>query len=419
MTVAILLLALVLRLILFNQSLWLDESIEAFALMGKMGPILTYSLSDFQPPLYHFIGFLWTHFAGFSEIALRTPSLISGLLTVYFVIKLARLLFGKRVSVIAGVLAATNPLLIYYSQEGRTYAMTTMFVTASFYFLFRLLKQKNIRPSLILSYLLFTIGALWTSYLAWVVIALQALYLLYKKKYKIFSFTVLSFLTLIFWLPSLIQSLRIGLSTAGNTPEWGRVVGGMSLKALGLTWVKMVIGRISFANKYLYALIVAGLALLHSLALKRLRPLSKINSLLLFWLASIPAIAIIAIFIPVYSYFRLLFIVPAYLILLSVGLSKFPRPTPTFLVITTQIIFLAVFWFTPRFHREDWRSLTNYLNTQTGVVGMPSLAQNAPLLYYQLNLPLIEPKEGLDSSPETIYYVKYVEDLFDTKGQGR
>ena len=50
-------LALLLRFVLLNQSLWLDEAIQALALMGKMGPLLTYALADFQPPLYH--GLLW------------------------------------------------------------------------------------------------------------------------------------------------------------------------------------------------------------------------------------------------------------------------------------------------------------------------------------------------------------------------
>jgi len=420
MTIPLLFLALVLRLIFFNQSLWLDESIEALALMGRMGPIFSYALSDFQPPLYHLIGLAWTHLAGYSEIALRVPSLLSGLLTVYFVIKLARLLFGQRVSVIAGILAATNPLLIYYSQEGRTYAMTTFFVTASFYFLFRLLKQQKSPRSLNLFYLLFTLGALWTSYLAWVAIALQGLYLLSNKKYQLFKLTLLSFLTLIFWFPSLLKSLGIGLSDAGQSPEWGRVVGGISLKAVALTWVKMVLGRISFTNSYFYAGLVALLAFLHALALKRIkRPLSRLHPLLWFWLASIPLIALIAFFIPIYSYFRLLFIVPAYLLILSVGLAKFSRPTFAFVIISSQLIFLAIFWFTPRFHREDWRTLTQYLNTQSGLVALPSLAQNPPLLYYNLKLPLIEPQTDLNYTSHTIYYLKYSEDLFDTEGLGR
>ena len=136
-------LALFLRLVFLNQSLWLDESIQALALMGRMGPLLTYALADYQPPLYHLIGYVSTHIFGYSEIAIRLPSLLSGIFTVYFMVKIGELIGSKKIGLIAGLLAATNPLLIYYSQEGRTYAMTTLFVTASFYYFLELLKQKR------------------------------------------------------------------------------------------------------------------------------------------------------------------------------------------------------------------------------------------------------------------------------------
>ncbi len=166
----ILSLALVLRLIFINQSLWLDESIEALALMGRMGPLMTYALADYQPPLYHLIGWVNTQLFGYSEIALRLPSLISGLLTVFFVIKIGELVASKKVGIIAGFLAATNPLLIYYSVEGRTYSMTAFFVTASFYYFIKLLKsttydlprgKAGLRPKIL--YLLFTTAFIYTS----------------------------------------------------------------------------------------------------------------------------------------------------------------------------------------------------------------------------------------------------------------
>ena len=93
----LLLLSLVLRLVFLNQSLWLDESIEALALMGKLGPLLQYALGDYQPPLYHLIGYVTTQIFGYSEIALRLPSLISGIFTVYFVVKIGELIGNKNI----------------------------------------------------------------------------------------------------------------------------------------------------------------------------------------------------------------------------------------------------------------------------------------------------------------------------------
>jgi hypothetical protein len=416
MTIVIMILALGLRLVFLNQSLWLDEAIEALALMGKKGPLLQYALGDYQPPLYHLIGWATTHLFGFSEIALRLPSLICGILTVYFVVKIGELLADRRTSFIAGLLAATNPLLIYYSQEGRTYAMTAFFVTASFYYFFRIFKEKTYLNYLL--YLMFTVLFLWTSYLSWFVFLFQAVYVLSKKRFDIFWLQVFSGLTLLAWLPSFVSSLAIGQSTRTNVPLWGVVVGGLTWKSLPLTWVKFVLGRITFANKFLYAMIVAGVAALYLSILVFTR--QKKTLLLWGWLI-VPVILgiLTASIIPIYQYFRVLFALPAYLLLLALGLAKFKRPLLTYLVVALQLSFLVVFWFTPSLHREDWRALTSDLQSDgSATVAMPSRAQDAPLRYYGLTKTIIEPSHEAVTGSK-IYYIRYAEDLFDTAKKGQ
>ncbi len=408
--------ATVLRLILLNQSLWLDESIEALALMGKQGPLLQYALGDYQPPLYHFIGYVTTHLFGYSEIALRLPSLLAGIATVYFVMKIGEFVKNKQVGYIAGLLAATNPLLIYYAQEGRTYAMTTFFVTASFYYFLRLLKDKS-RNNYVL-YTLCTICFLWTSYLSWFVFLVQVGYALYRKRRDIFSLQMLSGATLIAWLPSFISSLGIGQATRALSPDWGRVVGGLTWKSFPLTWVKFVIGRISFTNKWLYAVIVGMVALGHATVLKRVS--LKKNGLFLLWIG-VPVILgiLIATILPIYQYFRVLFVLPAYLILLALGLSQSSRQYLTHVLIALQVLFLGIFWFSPQYQREDWRSLARDLQNDPGsTIAMPSRAQDAPLIYYGVTRNIIEPMHE-QVSGEKIYYIRYVEDLFDTGKLGQ
>lgn len=409
-------LATLLRFVFLNQSLWLDESIQALALMGKMGPLLTYALSDYQPPLYHFVAYAFTHLLGYSEIILRLPSLISGIFTVYFVVKIAELIGSKRMGVIAGLLAATNPLLIYYSQEGRTYALTCFLVTASFYYFIKLLQSKVYDSTSTIYYLIFTIAFLWTSYLAWFVLLAQVIYALWKKRFDLILIQSLSALTLVFWLPSLMSSLKIGRSTLTGSPAWGRVVGGLSWKSLPLTWVKFALGRISFDNKIIYALIAGGVGLFHLFIFKSVQ--FKKYLILLIWLI-LPVILglITAGIIPIYQYFRVLFVLPAYLLLLSIGLSKYKSNVFFIVLLSTQLISTIFFWFSPRFHKEDWRSLVRDL-PRNATVAMPSRAQSAPLLYYSFTRPIIEPShEQIEGS--MVYYIRYAEDLFDTSQLGQ
>lgn len=418
MTISIILFGLLLRLPLLNQSFWLDEAIQALALMGKKGPLLKYALADFQPPLYHFLLKGWTNIFGYSEIALRTPSLIFALLSIYFTIRLTKSLTqSSRLSQLAGFLLAINPLHIYYSQEARTYMLTTFLVTASFYYLFKILKSKKQT----LPYLIFTILALYTSYLAWIAIFLQLLYLLFQKEKKLFKYPAASFLSLLPWLPSLYRQLQIGLSTASSSPAWAQVVGGFELARIPRTWLKFILGRVSLQNRILYLVLALILFLYHAYLLFKAK--IKNHPLLLTWLAgTILVTFLLTLFLPVYQYFRLLFTLPAYLILLTLAFKNLKNPQlHTFLLTLISLASLVFFWLTPRFHKEAWRSLVEDINrkaSQTHAVAMPSLAQNAPLEYYQLSLPQIEPKKSIDKPYERIYYIQYAQDLFDSQKQG-
>jgi len=417
----ILALALGLRLVLINQSLWLDEAIQALALMGKQGALLTYALGDYQPPLYHLLGYLWTNLAGYSELSLRSISLFSGLATVYFLIKIGRDFYSEKVGLIVGLLSATNPLLIYYSQEGRTYALTTFLVTASMYYFMKLIKDASgHNTKYIILYTLFTILYLWTSYLSWFLLLSLFIYCLFIKRYDLAKLQVISAATLICWLPSLLSSLSIGNATRGNSPEWGRVVGGLSWKSLPLTWVKFVLGRISFVDKTLYAGIVLSLGALHLYIFTHLRRLITNYYLLIpiiIWLlAPIVLGIIVAGIIPVYQYFRVLFALPAYLLLLAISLNNISQKY-SITIIFIQIISLVYFWFSPNLHRENWRHLTQDI-PQSATVAMPSRAQSAPLLYYGLTQPILEPSHE-DIVGKQIYYIRYVEDLFDTAQAGQ
>ncbi len=411
----LILLTLVLRIPFLHQSLWLDEAIEALALQGKMGPLLTYALSDFQPPLYHGLLYLWTQLAGTSEVALRIPSLFAGLGVVIIGSKIAKALGTGKAELITGLLLATNPLLIYYSVEGRTYMLTTFFVVLSFYCL--IVKKNTLL-------LLATVGIVWTSYLGWLVVGIQGLYLIIHKKWTTLIPLVIGGCSIIFWLPSFFQSLNIGRGTLTNSPAWASVVGALTWRSLPLTWVKFVIGRISFDNKLLYAAIVTALSLLHLSILRRFAQSSKLKaqSLLLLWLLGpITLGLVVASFLPVYQYFRVLFVLPAYLILLGLAVAAGQRDHMiTRLLVTTQLIFLLIYAFSPRFHHEDWRGVVASYGT-SATYALPSLNQDAPLLYYGVSRQkLIEPKSSLPpESPTQIVYIRYAEELFDGGGTGR
>ena len=91
----ILILGLGLRLVNLNQSLWLDEAVQAITSQGSLLGVFQELSGDFHPPLYHLLMWCWVHSVGNSEIILRLPSVIFGTLTIYVVYLIAKEKWGK------------------------------------------------------------------------------------------------------------------------------------------------------------------------------------------------------------------------------------------------------------------------------------------------------------------------------------
>src|SRR3989338_4195032 len=85
--------SLLIRLIGLNQSLWLDEATTARVVReyGFTQIVNGFSPNDFHPPLYYLFMKVWTNFFGYSEIALRMPSVLFSLLTGWVIYAICRL----------------------------------------------------------------------------------------------------------------------------------------------------------------------------------------------------------------------------------------------------------------------------------------------------------------------------------------
>ena len=79
--------------------------------------------SERTPPLYYVLAWGWTRIFGIGEVGLRTLSTLFGTAMIPVAALVARRFGLGRVAVIAAALVAFNPFLVYYSQEGRAYAL--------------------------------------------------------------------------------------------------------------------------------------------------------------------------------------------------------------------------------------------------------------------------------------------------------
>jgi hypothetical protein len=106
------------------QSLWYDEGVSAWVARLPVREMVAWTAADIQPPLYYLLLGGWLRIAGWSEYALRYPSVFFGVLTVALMFTLLRR-WRKPTSAAlwAAGLAALHPLLVYYGQEARMYSL--------------------------------------------------------------------------------------------------------------------------------------------------------------------------------------------------------------------------------------------------------------------------------------------------------
>lgn len=124
--------------VLAHQSLWYDEIVSATLAKQSFGAMLhDIARTESTPPLYYIVLWIWTRAFGTTTTALRSLSACVGVLTVMVVFAAARVRFSRRAAIAAGAVAAFHPMLIWYSQEARAYALVTLFVALSLYYLLR------------------------------------------------------------------------------------------------------------------------------------------------------------------------------------------------------------------------------------------------------------------------------------------
>jgi mannosyltransferase len=136
---ALIVVAAVLRFATLDlQSFWLDEVVTVRIVQGPFHSLLhSVAHSESTPPLFYVLGWCWAKLFGTGEIGMRSLSALAGTLTVPVTYATGRRLFSTRTAVIAAAIVAVHPMLIWYSQEARAYALLALLGTLALLFFVR------------------------------------------------------------------------------------------------------------------------------------------------------------------------------------------------------------------------------------------------------------------------------------------
>jgi 4-amino-4-deoxy-L-arabinose transferase-like glycosyltransferase len=135
--------------------------------------------SESAPPLYYALAWAWTQLTGTGELGLRSLSALAGVATVPVAYLLGAELRGRRTGIAASALVAVNPMLLWYSQEARSYALLVFFTTVAVLYFVRALSSPGRRDLTLWG--VFSALALATHYFAIFPIVLEAVWLLRRR----------------------------------------------------------------------------------------------------------------------------------------------------------------------------------------------------------------------------------------------
>ncbi|MFP4320884.1 MAG: glycosyltransferase family 39 protein [Anaerolineales bacterium] len=216
-----------------NRSLWEDEGWTLLLSDGSSpAEVIRGMVDDQHPPLYFLLMHIWRGLAGDSEFALRALSAFFSLLTLPALYQLGRYTLGAQAGLIAALLYGLWDFSIDVAQDARQYSLLVFLVVLSSAYFFRYLRYP--KPSHGRGWFLASVAALYTQYLAGVVLVWQALVALQYAPRRLggwlvrFGLVGLAFLP---WLPIFIYHNQIRWedplffqSGLPNTPETFRLL---------------------------------------------------------------------------------------------------------------------------------------------------------------------------------------------------
>src|SRR4051812_20123461 len=166
---------------LARQGFWYDEAMTARLVAETPGQMLAaLPHTESTPPLYYLLASGWARLFGDTEAGLRSLSALAGTAAVPVTFLAARDVSSRRAGLVAALLVAVNPVLVWYSQEARAYSLFVLVTALSFWLFARAHARPTIRR--LVAWGLVSALALCTHYFAVFVVAAEALLLLAVRR---------------------------------------------------------------------------------------------------------------------------------------------------------------------------------------------------------------------------------------------
>ncbi len=105
--------------------------------------IWSYIVGDFHPPLYYLILSLSTKLFGYTDLVVKSLSVLFGFLSILLLFKLGKMIYEEETAFWSSLALAFLPLHIFVSRDVRMYPFFTFLTLLSFYLFFKVLEEKK------------------------------------------------------------------------------------------------------------------------------------------------------------------------------------------------------------------------------------------------------------------------------------
>jgi mannosyltransferase len=197
-----------------EESLWVDElySLSFVSAENAAEVVALARDEDTHPPGYFLVLHYWRALAGESEVALRFPSAVAGVLSVLAVYLLGRRLYSHAEGLAAAFFMAVLRWPVHYSQDARSYSLLLLFSTLTAYFwwgCFRGLRGSGRLPmGEAVGYVLSAVACCYLHYFGLFLVALQAAMLLLlapRAAPRVLLLYAPVALAYLLWLPAMLN----------------------------------------------------------------------------------------------------------------------------------------------------------------------------------------------------------------------
>jgi len=425
------------------ESIWYDESISIAVSKLSITDQLTWNIvqNESNPPFYYIVLHFWIPLFRDSEFISRLPSVVFGSLSIPAIYAVGKLMFNKRVGLLAALVLAVSVLHINYSQEARGYTLMVLLTLFSFYSLLRMTGNRKRLYGVI--YVISNVLLMYTHYYGALIVLLQNIFYftLFLRDRKAGEIDLRRWLTLqavtgLLFLPGFLLWAKVTLSIQRGfwvpEPTLGSVAGYFT----------------AYAGSGLLLIVFVMFALLSVVGFQNIKDSRRLKNflqdfgnvpeslgitsgsvmyLLILWLL-VPILIPFIISMtstPVLVFRYTICASLAFYLLVSKGISNLAnnRLVLAVSVVIVALSFVNVYKLYERIDKPQWREAMKGIETDAGygdiVLIFPSY-QKDPAEYYKHrdDLKVITMSERLPTLPELGYryiWIVIPADLQDTR----